>query len=476
MEGDEQTRMARPRWKNYPEAINFILKRTIPAHPVPRGSFRQLYPNVAKQVNEKFDFGGRKADAVGIKYVTEKYGSDPVFGNRKMQVVHPVKGKANTREKKNLLRAKRAVANGGGSLMICPHCEGNGFVDTKEEAEDEDDMFQGSQGMATDPPTPIVHGGNGAMQPDPANTLAGANSYQGFQQPTGNAGNMYGPSSMAHMPGGYPGPSQPGQVSQMNYQYPPQVPAPAVMGDNNAYGNFQGGIEPNQTFQNTGGWNSAGNAIDQQFQGGQAFGLGPVENQQATPMPPPTVHYGWRDNTTMGAGEIGHQNYGQMIQGGNVPQTNELIHIDPALRSGTVNGQLSAGGGNIIARTPGSGLRPQPNNAGGNAGLYGNSQGGNQATTSAQAQIQPQPQPTPVAGNRPSGPVSAAGANVNHLPNDFSFENPGFNHGLQSAQLNGPLTDTSNGNDTNLDNQNFTINEDFSFLEYLNDNSDLFKV
>ncbi|KAI1209749.1 uncharacterized protein F4807DRAFT_426197 [Annulohypoxylon truncatum] len=142
----------------------------------------------------------------------------------------------------------------------------------------------------------------------------------------------------------------------------------------------------------------------------------------------------------MNTGAINHPNYGQIGQEGNGHQTGGSIQIDPALRSGMAHGPYSTDEGTVPARTPGSRLqrRPNnqaeeatPNNVGNIAGLTGNSIAGNQATTSVQ--------PRTAEANHSLEPLPAAGANINYHAGNFSFENPGYNHGLDSACLNQPL-------------------------------------
>lgn len=71
------------RWKNYPDAIWYVLKRMYPKEPIRRGGYQELYPEVVKEVNEKFRgiFKDTEvADYSGVFYVKERYGMDPKYG------------------------------------------------------------------------------------------------------------------------------------------------------------------------------------------------------------------------------------------------------------------------------------------------------------------------------------------------------------------------------------------------------------
>ncbi|KAI2468729.1 hypothetical protein F4781DRAFT_443212 [Annulohypoxylon bovei var. microspora] len=461
MEEVGRTRSLRPRWKNYPEAIEFILKRTIPEHPIARGKFKLLFPRVAKEVNERFDFGERKADAIGIKYVTEKYGSDPVFGNRKMQVVHPAKSRASTKVNKVRLRAKRAIENGDGSLIICPHCEGNGFLDVREQENEDGDSLQESQGVVSNPRSPISQREYDVIPQDQNSIVVGANPYQGVQPLTGDSGYTMTTSSMARVPNIYHGSSHPGQVLQQTPQYPPQVLGASRMAhDNSAYGNPQGAVESNQVFQNAGVWNSVGDTMGGELQSGQQFSTAVGENWTA-PITS-SAHPGWQNTGVTNVDMVIQPGYEQIGQRGNIPQTVLYNQIDPALRSGMVDEPISSGGGNVTATAPAPGIEmrlphgnqeeTRSNNDRRNVGPYESSPAQNPAVNT----IQP--------GTAAHQPIAVS--NVNYLPSSYSFDNAGFNYGLDSAWLNRPLTNTSN---THGDNQNLAIDESADFLQFLNE-------
>ncbi|KAI1091845.1 hypothetical protein F5B19DRAFT_493078 [Rostrohypoxylon terebratum] len=388
-----------------------------PKEPIKRGGFKALYPQVAKEVNEKFHGIFKEtevADHSGVFYVKERYGIDPYFGAPKLRQVHLAK-KVSTRGKKALARAKKAVKNGDKNLVICPHCEGNGFIDLEAAAEEEE-MSQHDQDVASEAPSfanfseysPSDHGRTSIHDP---------NSNEILRPAAENLDFVFGPAPlapMAPMPNAFAGPSQPRQTPQPVAQYP--LP------------NF----DPSQMPHNNGSWNGMGNMMDGGVPNGPRF-QPPVTHGQLFPMSP-TNQPGWQIDNAMNIDTPIHPHLEQMGQQGMMPQTTLPIHMGPASR---VTEPFSTGGGRAPSATPKLEPRPRlesrmggmPGNAGGDTTTYGNPMAGIQTATTAQ---------------------------------------PGMTTGSQ-AEFNFGM-DNLGGN------QDFTIDENFSFQEFLNNNPDFFDV
>ncbi|KAI5918353.1 hypothetical protein F4810DRAFT_715607 [Camillea tinctor] len=112
------------------EQINFILDRTV--RDVPRGETVNLHRAVARDFREAYkqpDFGLNQ-----VRYVTERYGSDPDYGNRWGKLVRPVASATPptpqdtgvpVRETPGARRLARK-SKGGGMFALCAHCGGSG--------------------------------------------------------------------------------------------------------------------------------------------------------------------------------------------------------------------------------------------------------------------------------------------------------------------------------------------------------------
>ncbi|XDG08735.1 hypothetical protein ABKA04_008350 [Annulohypoxylon sp. FPYF3050] len=398
------------RWKNYPDAIWYVLKRMYPKEPIRRGGYQELYPEVVKEVNEKFRgiFKDTEvADYSGVFYVKERYGMDPKFGALKLQQVHPAKNKKSTKEKKALARAKKAVKDGGDNLVLCPHCEGNGFIDMEAVAAEEE-MSHHSQYMESAPPSPVSFGDHSSVRTSMADLAIGENTHEGLQLAAENPGFVFGPAPMVPMPNVYAGPSQ-----QHNQTPRPvaQYPLP----------NF----DPNQMPQNNGDWND--NMMDGTMPNGLPFQ--PHEGQGQIFAMPHTNQPGWKNAMPNDTPIQPHTI---------MPQTFQPNQMGPPLRPGMANGPFPNGGGNVRVGTPGSGVPPQhinqagqrmPHSAGGEASSHRNPMAGSQAATPNQ--------PTMVVGSQ--------------IDSGYGLDNLGGD-------------------------QDFMMDENFSFQQYLSENPDFFDV
>ncbi|KAI0594781.1 hypothetical protein F4775DRAFT_605899 [Biscogniauxia sp. FL1348] len=110
------------------EQINFILDRTV--RDVPRGETVNLHLAVARDFREAYDepdFGLNQ-----VRYVTERYGSDPDYGNRWGKLVRPV-SQVLARDTgvpaaaaATTTPGARRLARARGRLALCAHCGGTG--------------------------------------------------------------------------------------------------------------------------------------------------------------------------------------------------------------------------------------------------------------------------------------------------------------------------------------------------------------
>ncbi|KAI1375438.1 hypothetical protein F4677DRAFT_422822 [Hypoxylon crocopeplum] len=103
------------------QIIRFILERTIPERPLERGRQGRLYSEVANLVNVRFQpempYGPKN-----IKYITNMYGRDPKYGNRKGKVVYPARNKTGNRTGRDSSPAKD-------KRVRCPYCDGSGYLE-----------------------------------------------------------------------------------------------------------------------------------------------------------------------------------------------------------------------------------------------------------------------------------------------------------------------------------------------------------
>ncbi|KAI1334373.1 hypothetical protein F5Y15DRAFT_420902 [Xylariaceae sp. FL0016] len=125
------------------EQINFILDRTI--RPINRGDTIPVYLQTAQDFKDEFgitEFGLNQ-----VRYVTERYGSDPAYGNRWANLVRPVvpmfeappasDAKSPVQDQDDsfdipehaTMRVRRAAQRGSqGKLTLCTHCNGTGVT------------------------------------------------------------------------------------------------------------------------------------------------------------------------------------------------------------------------------------------------------------------------------------------------------------------------------------------------------------
>ncbi|KAI0107344.1 hypothetical protein F4776DRAFT_668305 [Hypoxylon sp. NC0597] len=364
----------RPRWKDHEDVIKFILKRTIPDYPVPRGATKDLYHSVAREVKETFNLRGL-VDYTGIKYVTEKYGTDPLFGNRKMLVIHPAKtpkGRMDTPRASNATfkKARRAVESGGGQLILCPHCGGHGFLDVREARPQVDPKPREDQssGFTNIHPTPQVV--SNVPYPGPNDIGLGINHSQSFEPSTSAFSRATVPSPAVNMPSIHQSSSHSGYLL-------PTVPT--VPSNGTLYNGIQDtGRRRSQMPQSPGIWTSASNTIGSGRHIGQtpnsSVGDGiqqTVPIPQATPMGP----LAGQSATGMAMDATVDSSYWQMDQEAmlnkhqaNVPagqagttyQVAQPGQIEPMSRSRRAPELLSLGGHNPIPPAPGAVMHGRP--------------------------------------------------------------------------------------------------------------------
>ncbi|OTA68612.1 hypothetical protein K449DRAFT_429479 [Hypoxylon sp. EC38] len=349
----------RPRWKDHEDVIDFILKRTIPDYPVPRGATKDLYHSVAKEVKETFNLRGL-IDYTGVKYVTEKYGTDPAFGNRKMLVIHPAKtskARADTPRASNatLKKARRAVENGGGQLILCPHCGGHGFLDASE-AESQVDPRPREDQISGIHPAPQVMSSVPRLGPNEIDPVL--KPPPSFESPASAFDHATVPSSAGNMP------SIHRSSSRSNYFLPS---VPTLPSNGNPYDGRQDTSRiRSQMPQSPGIWSGASNTTGSGPHIGwpltPSTGKG---NQQTVPMPQATLMdpLPRQRSTATGMNAALDSNYWQVDQevmlnnhqanvptgqGGISHQVAQQGQIEPMPRPRRVTELLSLGGHNAL--------------------------------------------------------------------------------------------------------------------------------
>ncbi|KAI2638499.1 hypothetical protein GGS21DRAFT_549002 [Xylaria nigripes] len=143
------------------EQIHFILDRTVKV--VPRGETARVHDQAVKEYRERFgdeDFGVNQ-----VRYVTERYGGDPLYGNRwanmikgtgKFSTTSLPRGSqtpSQTPSPSNMTpSAKRVLQDGSQSKnVICSHCSGLGVVPSNRSQDSR--PSSGQHGTAKQPET-----------------------------------------------------------------------------------------------------------------------------------------------------------------------------------------------------------------------------------------------------------------------------------------------------------------------------------
>ncbi|KAI8957991.1 hypothetical protein F5Y11DRAFT_363224 [Daldinia sp. FL1419] len=124
------------------EMIEFILDKTIPEHPVPRGKKKELYDRTAHLFNQSFPEFPSGIKNSQVKYIVDHFGNSAEYGNRKANVIHrdpigPISAKANAGASNSTQGPKPATAQSNGRrCIVCPHCNGKGTLEAYEKTID----------------------------------------------------------------------------------------------------------------------------------------------------------------------------------------------------------------------------------------------------------------------------------------------------------------------------------------------------
>ncbi|KAI1104616.1 hypothetical protein F4804DRAFT_306666 [Jackrogersella minutella] len=204
-----------------------------------------------------------------------------------MQVIHPTKTKGRNRgTENNLLRkAKQAVKAGGGVFVLCPHCEGNGFLNARMAAEEIEPASQDNCSVGLAHSSPALQTVPRTQHPGAIDRALGENPHQGLKSSAENPGVILSPSSVVHMPNTHQGPTHFNQGYRTGPQYLPHTTTPSAMGNVNSYDGVQGTFEPDQTFQMPGIGNGINNPIDHRPQSRQQFNTAGGQVRQLSTLP-----------------------------------------------------------------------------------------------------------------------------------------------------------------------------------------------
>ncbi|KAI1138260.1 hypothetical protein F5Y05DRAFT_413574 [Hypoxylon sp. FL0543] len=295
----------RPRWKDHEDVIHFILKRTIPDYPVPRGATKALYHSVAKEVRENFNLRGL-VDYTGIKYVTEKYGSDPVYGNRKMSVIHPAGKRTDGAPRagdKTLKRARRAVENGGGQFVLCAHCMGSGFLDVNEARRQVDSGPERHQDTGSNHLQPTRQAVSRAPRSSPDGLPQQMKPSQAIGSSVAVSGHIAAPSPAAHRPKVHQSSPYSNPASQNLREH--MIPNSALPSYGNAYSGAQDIGGPGKQIPQT----ALGLQVGQPLNSGVRLKTNMIpQNATMVPTPKQSTTVADMDNAIL------YPNFGQMGQ------------------------------------------------------------------------------------------------------------------------------------------------------------------
>ncbi|KAI1407747.1 hypothetical protein F5Y13DRAFT_183172 [Hypoxylon sp. FL1857] len=482
----------RPRWKDHEDVIRFILRRTIPDHPVPRGEIKNLYHSVAEEVKKTFRHLNGLIDYTGMKYVTEKYGSDPTYGNRKMKVVYPARPQSDKTPRASnttLGHARRVVKNGGGRFILCSHCNGHGYLDVSEAglqvgSKPQDDPEVGSTHHSR-PPQVVL----GTPYPGPGNVALGANPTQPFGSSANVSGYATASPPAAHVPSIHQG------LPHLNTAFQrlaeDLLPRTSSWSNDNAYGGAQdvGGLgiqmprTPDARYGNS-------NMVSSEPQAEQYSHSGIArENQQTSWMPQaaPVVPSA-RHSTTATADPILYPSYGQMGQGAIVTNNQARVSTSQAGTSfqaaqpnqlkpmpmpmlGPARGESSQGGPNAIPLAPDIAAHGHPSKRPrtedradegemgyrrGSAAQYGRFQTGEEpaskrhrAITAEQSSMMSIGQDQTSSVGLPSGQQAVTGGDAGYFLNtNFLTGNAASGHNLDYPPLDPRLLDPNHGGST----------------------------
>ncbi|KAI1464266.1 uncharacterized protein F4812DRAFT_453113 [Daldinia caldariorum] len=212
------------------EMIRFVLDRTVPIDPIPRGKKRAIYHETAELFNQMFPNLEKPVGYSQIKYITDHFGNSAEFGNPKGNIIYHDSAKDGASNRANNIPKPSQIATEGkkNKVSVCHHCDGKGFVEVSEEPVDSTST---SPGNTATPVTPY---------PDLNNVSVGKQLYQTLE----SSDNFYlTPSTglcVLPTPSTRPRPSQLSQFPEQKAQYlqnTPMVPPRAGVPEGNRRSN-----------------------------------------------------------------------------------------------------------------------------------------------------------------------------------------------------------------------------------------------
>ncbi|KAI1475015.1 hypothetical protein F4774DRAFT_421847 [Daldinia eschscholtzii] len=204
--------MASYRYSN--EMIRFVLERTIPVDPIPRGKKRTLYHETAELFNQTFPNLENPVGYSQIKYITDHFGNSVEFGNPKGNIIyHDPAGDNISNTGNNIPKPTQNATQGRkNEHILCPHCNGKGVLEAPEESVDSTDT---SPVNTATPVTPYPH---------PAAITMGKKLYQSLEPSESSHLTPASDASALPTSNSHPRPSQFNQIPRQNSQRPQATP------------------------------------------------------------------------------------------------------------------------------------------------------------------------------------------------------------------------------------------------------------
>ncbi|KAI0106640.1 hypothetical protein F4814DRAFT_451855 [Daldinia grandis] len=199
------------------EMIKFVLDKTVPEEPIPRGMKRALYEETAVLFSQRFPNFGNHVKYAQIKYITDHFGSSAEFGNPKGNIVyHDTTNDSVSKVINNPPKPGQTATQASKSkCVLCPHCSGKGFLEVSEET-------AGLGGTSpANLPTPVT------PYPNPVAIPVGTKWYQGPKPATGIHGTPITTPTALPTPNTHRRPEQFGPLLQQQSPHPlANPPAP----------------------------------------------------------------------------------------------------------------------------------------------------------------------------------------------------------------------------------------------------------
>ncbi|KAI1657597.1 hypothetical protein F4813DRAFT_396134 [Daldinia decipiens] len=197
------------------EMIEFVLERTVPTEPIPRGKKRALYEETAELFGQKFPNFESPVKYAQIKYITDHFGSSTEFGNPKGRIIYhdPTNDRISKVMNNSSEPTRTATQNGKSKCILCPHCSGKGFLEVSKEPAGPSDASPANL------PTPVT------PYPNPAAIPMGTKLYQGSESATGIHGTPIATPTALPTPITHRRPLQFGPLLQQQSPHPVTTPS-----------------------------------------------------------------------------------------------------------------------------------------------------------------------------------------------------------------------------------------------------------